>query len=169
MSQRKTDSNRINAKKSTGPKSDAGKAKVGQNARKLGMYTKDAVLPTEDASQFRALLAAFRAEHQPITPTEDYLVENMVTAIWRRRRLQAIEVGLIDLQTCEQSADLRETFAVVTENAETANAVRDDFRSARTLSDLWRHDARLDRSVSPAPQRPPPIPTLHHRPAPGPN
>ena len=148
MSLTKTDSNRINAKKSTGPNTEAGKAAVKFNALKHGIYTKDAVLPTEDASQYRELLAGFRREYQPETPTEAYLIENTVTSIWRRRRVQAAEVGLQDLVRCEQAKRMEENFDRITNNAEMANAMRSDFNNARMLSELWRHDARLERSIS---------------------
>ena len=148
MSLTKTDSNRINAKKSTGPNTEAGKAAVKFNALKLGIYTKDVVLPTEDASQYRELLAGFRREYQPETPTEAYLVENTVTSIWRRRRVQAAEVGLQDLLRCEQAKRMEENFDRITNNAEMANAMRSDFNNARMLSELWRHDARLERSIA---------------------
>ena len=106
MSQRKIESNRENAKKSTGPKSESGKAKSSRNATTLGMYTKDVVLPTEDVAQYIALRAAFHAEHQPETPTEEMLVDTIVIALWRRRRLQATEVGFHDYRMCELAAAL---------------------------------------------------------------
>lgn len=148
MSLTKTESNRINAKKSTGPITPSGKAAIKFNALKLGIYTKDVVLPTEDPAQYRELLAAFRHEYQPETPTEIYLIENAVTSIWRRRRVQAAEVGLQDLQRCEQSAQLLDSFEHISTNAEMANAMRADYTNARMLSDLWRHDARLERSIT---------------------
>jgi hypothetical protein len=147
MSQRKIESNRENAKKSTGPKSESGKATVSRNATKLGMYTKDVVLPTEDVAQYNALRAAFHAEHQPETPTEEMLVDTIVIALWRRRRLQATEVGFHDYRICELSPILHKRYDVVTPNAEMAHAVRDDYTGPRMLSDLWRHDARLERSI----------------------
>ena len=148
MSLKKTESNRINAKKSTGPKTESGKAAVKLNALKLGIYTKDVVLPSEDAAPYRELLAAFRQEYQPETPTEIYLIDNVVTSIWRRRRLQAAEVGLQDLLRCEQAERIEANFDNISKNAEMANAMRSDFSNARVLSDLWRHDARLERSIS---------------------
>ncbi len=148
MSLTKSQSNRINAKKSTGPKTPAGKSAIKLNALKLGIYTKDVVLPSEDPIPYRELQAAFLLEYSPETPTEIYLIDNIVTAIWRRRRVQAAEIGLHDLLRCEQSAGLRKRFTDVNASAEMANAMRADFTASRMLSDLWRHDARLERSIT---------------------
>ena len=130
MSLTKTESNRINSKNSTGPTTPAGKAAVKFNALKLDIYTKEAVLPTEDSTQYRELLAAFPSEYSPETPTETYLIDNIVISIWHRC-VQAAEAGLQALHRREQSERIKE-------NVEMANATRVDPTSARMLSGLWR-------------------------------
>ena len=152
MSLTKTESNRINAKTSTGPITPAGKAAVKFNALKLGIYTKDVVLPTEDPTQYRELLAACRSEYAPETATEIYLFENIVISIWRRRRVQAAEAGLQDLHHCKQSERIKENLETMTANVEMANAKRVDYTNARMLSDIWRH-APASNAPSPAPSK----------------
>ena len=44
--------NRENAKKSTGPRTEEGKARVSLNALKHGLLARDAVLPSEDPAEF---------------------------------------------------------------------------------------------------------------------
>lgn len=148
MSLTKSQSNRINAMKSTGPTSPAGKSAIKFNALKLGIYAKDVVLRSEDPAAYRELLTAFRREYTPETPTEIYLIDNLVSAIWRMRRVEAAEVGLHDLTRREQDDRLRKKFARIGTNEEMANAMRTDFAYVRMFSELWRHDARLDRSIS---------------------
>lgn len=46
-----------------------------------------ALLPWEDAAEFRALHSAFHAEHQPKGATEVALVDQLAWIEWRRRRL----------------------------------------------------------------------------------
>lgn len=46
-----------------------------------------ALLPWEDAGEFRALHAAFHAEHRPNGATEASLVDQLAWIEWRRRRL----------------------------------------------------------------------------------
>ena len=69
--------NRENAKHSTGPTTDSGKAVSAQNARKHGFEAPFRVLPDEDREEYSALLQELRAEWSPITPTEMRLVTSM--------------------------------------------------------------------------------------------
>jgi hypothetical protein len=59
--------NRENAKLSSGPQSEAGKAISALNNTRHGLTGAFRVLPTESQSDFDELLAAFREEHQPAT------------------------------------------------------------------------------------------------------
>jgi hypothetical protein len=84
--------NRNNAKKSTGPRTDAGKAAVAQNARRHGLSGAFALLPHEDPAEFQDLLDDYRAEFKPASVDEDFLVEQMAQSRWtlaRARRLEA--------------------------------------------------------------------------------
>lgn len=84
--------NRLNATKSTGPRSEVS----AWNARKHGLRSDSAaLLPSEDRGEWEALLNALRNEWSPKTPTEDLLVEKMAAADWRRRRAEHFEVGCL--------------------------------------------------------------------------
>ncbi len=50
--------NRENAKKSTGPRTNSGKARTAKNALKHGLLAQDAVLPGEDPADFDQQLVA---------------------------------------------------------------------------------------------------------------
>ena len=54
-----------NAKKSTGPRTEEGKARVANNALKHGLLARDTVLPGEDPAEFDQQLAALEADLQP--------------------------------------------------------------------------------------------------------
>jgi len=58
------------------------------NALRHGVLSQHVVLPWEDAGEYRALLEAFVAEHKPLGPTEEHLVEELAGIIWRKRRLR---------------------------------------------------------------------------------
>jgi hypothetical protein len=58
------------------------------NALRHGVLSQHVVLPWEDAGEYRALLEAFVAEHKPLGPTEEHLVEELAGVIWRKRRLR---------------------------------------------------------------------------------
>jgi hypothetical protein len=58
------------------------------NALRHGILSQHTVLPWEDGEEYRALLEALLAEHQPRGPTEEHLVEELAGIIWRKRRLR---------------------------------------------------------------------------------
>lgn len=73
-----------------------GYAKVRFNALKHGILSRHAVLAHEDHEEFSDLLAALVAEHQPTGPTEAHLVEELASAIWRKRRVLQSEGATIN-------------------------------------------------------------------------
>jgi hypothetical protein len=97
--------NRLNAQASTGPRTEAGKAAVSQNAATHGLSSKSfALLPCEDPSAFSCLVAALQEEHQPETATEHFLVLEMARAQWKIERVGAIESELLTVG-CGESGD----------------------------------------------------------------
>jgi len=90
----KSESARITGAKSHGPTIEAGLRRSFQNALKHGFSAQTIVLPTEDASEFNQLLAAYTNQFQPDGPVELDLVHQMVAANWRLRRLSTIETQL---------------------------------------------------------------------------
>ena len=87
--------NRNNAKKSTGPRSEEGKARVAKNALKHGLLARDAVLPSEDLADFDSQLSALEADIQPANSLESELVRQIADAQWRMRRLTRLETGFL--------------------------------------------------------------------------
>jgi hypothetical protein len=86
--------NRLNALKSTGPITPEGRAAVRLNGVKHGLYAETLVLSGESESDFTTLLESYEAEHQPATPTEEALVQQLTMAMWRLRRLYHAEAAL---------------------------------------------------------------------------
>jgi hypothetical protein len=85
----------------TGPRTTEGKAASSMNAMSHGLTSGKVVLPGEDSDQFQLLRRSLLEEHQPATPTETLLVEEMVQARWRldrvrRRQDQAFESATLD-------------------------------------------------------------------------
>jgi hypothetical protein len=87
--------NRLNAQKSTGPITPEGRAAVRLNGVKHGLYAETLVLPGEIESDFTSLLESYEAEHQPATPTEEALVQQLTMAMWRLRRLYHAEAAFL--------------------------------------------------------------------------
>ena len=93
------EANRENAKLSTGPKTEPGKSIAALNNTRHGLAGAFRVLATESQSDFDALLAALREEHQPDTITETALVESMAQHHWLRRRALSLESSCYDPAT----------------------------------------------------------------------
>jgi len=79
--------NRANAQHSTGPKTIEGKAVSCLNNTKFGLTgARFTILEWEDRAAFDQLLNGLRDEHQPSTPTEQILVDNMAEHHWLSQR-----------------------------------------------------------------------------------
>jgi hypothetical protein len=83
--------NRLNAQRSTGPRTEAGKAASRFNALKFGAEARSLVLPSEDAAELALLATEYHQQFNPIGPLEDYLVQTLVQADWMRRRYTLVE------------------------------------------------------------------------------
>jgi hypothetical protein len=92
--QRQIDANRRNASRSTGPRTLAGKAVSSRNALKHGLRARAILLPGENKRSFQRLFKVFRAEHRPVGPLQEILVEQMAVAYWKLARLARIESHL---------------------------------------------------------------------------
>ena len=92
-SQRKA--NRQNAKKSTGPRTEQGKARSSQNGLKHGLLARDAVMAGEDPAEYDRQLQQLEENIFPKNALEFELVRQVADAQWRLRRITRIEAGLL--------------------------------------------------------------------------
>jgi hypothetical protein len=104
-SEKKAEANRRNALKSTGPRTPEGKTAVRLNALTHGLRSEEILLPGEDGEAFRELGERLRAELQPVGELENLLVDRIVTAYWKLRRLDRVEAGIF---VWERSAEMAE-------------------------------------------------------------
>ena len=88
--------NQRNALKSTGPRTQEGKAAVRHNALTHGLLAKETLLSEEDQKVLAKLGAAVRDRLRPEGELEDLLVDRIVSAVWRLRRAQKIEAGVLE-------------------------------------------------------------------------
>lgn len=89
-------SNQRNALKSTGPRTETGKALVAQNALKHGIFSRQIVLEEESEKEFEALKMEFYAEFQPQGFLEQLFWERALTAAWRLSRVMQMESMLMN-------------------------------------------------------------------------
>jgi hypothetical protein len=78
-----------------GPKTPAGKARVGLNAISHGIASARLVVPGESATEWEGSRQAIVDALAPAGPVEMALAERVATALWRLRRVAAYETAAI--------------------------------------------------------------------------
>jgi hypothetical protein len=84
---KKLAANRANAKKSTGPRTPAGKSRSSMNALKHGLFSARIVLPHEDSAEFLKTRERMLRKLKPLDLAETMLCEAMIYLAWRTSRL----------------------------------------------------------------------------------
>ena len=156
-STRKVAANRLNAKRSTGPRTVGGKAVARMNAVAHGLRAKALILPGESAADWDRHRAATVTALVPVGALEVELAERVAALTWRLRRVVGFETAAVAAGMAEAGAQARcegeaaaampfpkpfgpRTYAVVRkeldgarDTASTFARTRDEFR--RLLSD----------------------------------
>jgi hypothetical protein len=142
-SEKQNRANRRNARKSTGPKTSGGKAAVRLNANKHGLRSQEVLLPGEDGEALKELDENLRAELEPVGEIENLLVEGIVTAHWRLRRLRRVEAGVFAWQLYEELAERAQQEAQTYER----NFLVDiDANQDTTITDEQKHQEALSKA-----------------------
>jgi hypothetical protein len=145
-SQRKINSARTNGAKSHGPKTKEGLKKSSMNAVTHGLYSLSVVLKGESREQFQEMLDVYIRQFQPDGQAEFDLVEEMVAAKWRERRLWAIEADLLEDEVIVQQQQLDRNGDTYSQITPLSFAYRELAKSS--LPFLNRHESRLERAYS---------------------
>jgi hypothetical protein len=94
-SEKKAGSNRRNAEKSTGPRTEQGKANSRLNALKHGILASQGVITTIEGraprGEFEAMVDGLAEDFQPVGTYEQLLVQEIAACFWRKRRLLRFE------------------------------------------------------------------------------
>src|SRR4051794_35706263 len=109
ISEKQLAANRANALLSTGPRTEAGKARVKMDGCVHGMRSAQPILPGESAEKRQDNLKFWRDELGVDSQAQGYLVEKMVDLFWRMDRCQAVETDALteQIETAEQNYDNR--------------------------------------------------------------
>ena len=91
----RTAAKRRNAQRSTGPKTEAGKAASSQNRLAHGLCSEELLIAGETAADFEALLGSFRKAYNPLNDEEAMLTDQLVQALWRFNRAQPVETTML--------------------------------------------------------------------------
>jgi hypothetical protein len=96
LSEKKLAANKLNAQKSTGPKTPQGKAKVSQNAVTHGLTSHRPVLDMEDTAEFRTFVNEMLDQLDPTNPLEFFFAKRAACQAWRIQRAQCYETLVLD-------------------------------------------------------------------------
>jgi hypothetical protein len=96
--------NRANAQLSTGPTSEAGKAKSSKNALKTALTGRTVLLPEDDAERYEQHLLEYRKAYQPVGERECELVQSLADTTWRLDRIPGLEEALYAIGCSELAA-----------------------------------------------------------------
>lgn len=127
LSAARQSANIANAQLSSGPRTNDGKARSAQNARKHGLTAQDLVIGPEDREEFEALLAEFENDVAPQGAVQQILFDELVGAAWNLRRIRRLETEL-----CSSAATYRDLL--------------DDDDLQVKLDRLARHKSRIERT-----------------------
>ena len=101
--------NRLNALKSTGPRTEEGKRISRCNALRHGLTAETVIDALEDSEDYRGFEAAIIADYDAETAVARELVLRLASLLWRLRRIIAIETDLLQIQA-EILRDRRSSF-----------------------------------------------------------
>jgi hypothetical protein len=95
---RQFQANRLNALKSTGPRTEEGKRISRRNALRHGLTAETVIDGLENREDYRGFEAAIISDYNAETAVERELVLRLASLLWRLRRIIAIETDLFQIQ-----------------------------------------------------------------------
>jgi len=135
-SEQRIRANRENALRSTGPRTDEGKAAVRFNALKHGLLAEAALLPNEDGAELQRLIESVHAELGPVGEVETQLTDRIVSCLWRLRRVIRVEAGLFVKELYSEIANRADSEASGFQITEADDRLRE-------LVESWEGEKRI--------------------------
>lgn len=132
---------RANGAKSKGPATPEGKLISSRNSTRHGLFAENVVLETEKTGAFLELVESLFEEHNPRTPTQKLLVENIAAARWRQWRIWGMEKVAFDDEVAAPSITDDPPLRAVL-------AWKNSADSMRVHELLLRYEIALDRQIS---------------------
>jgi hypothetical protein len=156
--------NRLNAQKSTGPRTTEGKERASQNAVKHGLLAREAVIQGEDPAEFEMYREGMLQTLAPVGPMEAMLAERVVGLSWRLRRAERLqnvafaaldegeptellEARLNEWKQHKGSERDRTVCGVLDKDAALGKAVVEDFAGARVMDRMLMYERRIESSL----------------------
>jgi len=149
--------NRLNAQKSTGPRTAEGKEIASQNAVTHGLLAQKNVIVGEDLGEFEFYRDEMLCELAPGGAMESMLAERVVGLSWRLRRAERVQNEAFDalltkdstspLAKLTQSLRARSDSGGAEDDLALGRVVVSDFGNARVLDRLLMYERRIEHSL----------------------
>jgi hypothetical protein len=150
--------NRLNAQKSTGPRTPEGKTVVSQNAVKPGLLARAAVLPGEEWEEFTCYREEMLEELYPDGVQEAELAGRIVDLSWRLRRAAQYQNWVFEALYDKHTAGPQDTSLPPegsggldpdgrADNATLGRMILEDFARERVLERLLMYERRIESSL----------------------
>jgi len=152
--------NRRNAQRSTGPRTEAGKAVACQNGLRHGFLARQDVIGSESQAQFDGHRERMWKALAPVGPVESELAERIASLSWRLRRAGRFQNEAIDalntpkpLEKLTQSLLARQTRCVQNDQGRAEDELAlgrmlvKDFSNHRVLDRLLMYERRIENSL----------------------
>jgi len=135
--------NKLNALRSTGPRTSAGKATSSRNALQHGLTSQQIILPGEDPELFGEMRQRLLLEFAPWGAMEEGLVEQLASTLWRLRRVPVLEAAILAWLQSQQEAYDDPVEVMLGEGALTGEARSLRRPETQASADEWRDYERL--------------------------
>ena len=156
--------NRLNAQKSTGPRTAEGKEQASRNAIKHGLLAREAVIQGEDPEEFESYREGMLQELAPAGVVETMLAERVVGLSWRLLRAERLHNAAFAALDEGEPTELlearheewkqikgsewdRSVAGVLDEAPSVEKMVVEDFAGARVLDRLLMYERRIESSL----------------------
>ena len=142
--------NAANAQHSTGPLTQAGKAKTAGNSVRHGLFTAFEHLAAADSARIGQIVEQLNAPIAEITAAHEEVIRQYAIAKWRSERYYAMEAAffvsaLADEREKPESAALVEKYG---EDVLLGHALRHDAAGPNTLTKLMRYESRIKKELA---------------------
>src|SRR5258708_2197720 len=131
----RAETNRANAQKSTGPRTEAGKIRSSLNGLRHGLTAQVHLLPEEDAEAFKNFTQGIVGSLGAVGDHEIQLAQSYAGYQWRINRILAVESTMF-------------TLGLVEENAEDLNSEDPETHNAASYAKTFRENAHAFDRIS---------------------
>jgi len=154
--EKQTLANRLNAQRSTGPKTLEGKEIAAQNSTKHGVLARKNVICSENQADFDQHADQMLTQLKPIGPMESMLAMRVISLSWRLKRSEDFQTQTFNTLNTKKSLTPLEKMArsvfhqdedPKNPNQSIAQTVVNDFSKANVLDRLLMYERRIENSL----------------------